>query len=400
MISFISEASNTMKENSKKRKLSSPPHVPTDVAEQAPNPAVAALTRYCPHPEFSDSEKTDWAVALKKGLDNAHGSGNASALRVFLFHLRKNGENLRKFSIDELSTMSRDQLSTGMAVHDKQKRISDGTLNWIGSFLEHPTKLPEQNDWKLTNPNNALILVAQRKGMATAFHTYFQNIPGVSVCSSDIRELDGTVDCFVSPANTRGNMDGGIDRAFAEHFKWPFGRESPSGSANPLQLRIDDVYPHTQRLPIGESLLVPVEPLTSDEPISDASPRTVRFFLAAPTMDNPNIPLPLGSRSPYEAALAAFRLWRCHNSRWANQRGKGEFVSDCTPGEECRDSAKATATPMSNPEITERRLMTMGRINRVAFPPFGAGYGQVPPMVCAAQIYEAFAKAWTEDCSS
>ena len=216
-----------MKENSKKRKLSSSPHVPTDIAEPAPNPAVAALTRYCPHPELSDPQKIDWAIAMKRGLENAHGSRNASALRIFLFHLRKNGENLRSFSIDELSTMSRDQLSTGMAIHDQRKRISDGTLNWIGSFLEHPTRLPEKNDWKLTNPNNALILVAQRKAMTTAFHTYFHNIPGVSICSCDIRELEGTVDCFVSPANTRGNMDGGIDRAYAEHFKWPFGRDHP-----------------------------------------------------------------------------------------------------------------------------------------------------------------------------
>ena len=172
----------------------------------------------------------------------------------------------------------------------------------------------------------------------------FRQFSPVQVALGSILDHDGAVDTFVSPANTIGNMDGGIDRDFSSYFDWSMGR--PFHDANPLQLAIDVRYGKGGELPIGASLVVPVVPGER------SAVRTVRFLVAAPTMRVPGA-LPLMSRDVHRAALAVFRAWR----EWDGQEA--------------------------------------GPINAVAMPMFGTGYGEVPVWVAAAQMWEAFVEAWT-----
>lgn len=97
-----------------------------------------------------------------------------------------------------------------------------------------------------------------------------------------------------------GNMDGGIDKVYSQHFGWSPGR--PYHDANPLQLAMDEKYGRKRaEVPIGESVIAPVVPLDDS--------RTVRFLIAAPTMATPGA-IRIGSRVVYDASLAAFRAWR------------------------------------------------------------------------------------------
>ena len=118
----------------------------------------------------------------------------------------------------------------------------------------------------------------------------------------------------------------------------------PYHDPNPLQLAIDARHGPSAKLPIGQGIVVPVEP--REKKGVAAAARTVRFLVAAPTMVTPGA-LPAGSRNVYDAAFAAFRAWR------------------------------------------ERE-----EISSVAMPMFGTGWGRVPPWVAAAQMWEAFAAAW------
>lgn len=148
-------------------------------------------------------------------------------------------------------------------------------------------------------------------------------------------------------------MDGGIDRIYADHFKWPYGR--PYKDVNPLQQEIDVKYGLFKQIPIGDAILVPVTYRTAEVDTTkqlDASDlRSVRYLIAAPTMVRPE-EIEKGSRIVYDASLAAFRAWR--------------------------------------------RNVTAHRIKSLAMPSFGTGYGNVPPVIAAKQMWEAFVTAWSE----
>jgi O-acetyl-ADP-ribose deacetylase (regulator of RNase III) len=150
-------------------------------------------------------------------------------------------------------------------------------------------------------------------------------------------------------------MDGGIDRVYADHFRWSYGR--PYQHDNPLQQEIDARYGLYKPLPIGDAILVPVvyPDYTSQsctaaavEDGSLSAQRSVRYLIAAPTMVRPG-PIDVGSRIVYSASLAAFRVWRSV-------------------------------------------LFTHG-VWKVAMPSFGTGYGAVPAVVAARQMFEAFVEA-------
>jgi O-acetyl-ADP-ribose deacetylase (regulator of RNase III) len=151
-------------------------------------------------------------------------------------------------------------------------------------------------------------------------------------------------------------MDGGIDKVYADHFRWPYGR--PYQHDNPLQQAIDAQYGKFKPLPIGDAILVPVvypdHPSVSStaaavesEPLS--AQRSVRFLIAAPTMERPG-PIEVGSRIVYSASLAAFRVWRT--------------------------------------------ALQVHGVRKVGMPSVGTGYGAVPAVVAARQMQEAFVEAW------
>jgi O-acetyl-ADP-ribose deacetylase (regulator of RNase III) len=65
--------------------------------------------------------------------------------------------------------------------------------------------------------NLKLILVAPDKSLYTAFQEYFDYFPNVEI-SNNYFEWLKEYDCLVSPANSFGMMDGGMDAAIAQFF--------------------------------------------------------------------------------------------------------------------------------------------------------------------------------------
>jgi hypothetical protein len=65
--------------------------------------------------------------------------------------------------------------------------------------------------------NLKLILVAPDKSLYAAFQEYFDYFPNVEVSNNYFEWLQ-EYDCLVSPANSFGMMDGGIDAAIAKFF--------------------------------------------------------------------------------------------------------------------------------------------------------------------------------------
>jgi O-acetyl-ADP-ribose deacetylase (regulator of RNase III) len=100
--------------------------------------------------------------------------------------------------------------------------------------------------------------------MAAAWRQTFSDVPGVSVVEGDI--LEGRCDAVVSPANSFGFMDGGIDLAYRSYF----GLDLQSR----VQAKIRSEF-HGE-LPVGQAMVVP----TGHE--------TVPYLVAAPTMRIPD----------------------------------------------------------------------------------------------------------------
>jgi O-acetyl-ADP-ribose deacetylase (regulator of RNase III) len=100
--------------------------------------------------------------------------------------------------------------------------------------------------------------------MAAEWRKAFDNAPGVVVVEGDI--LEGRCDAVVSPANSFGFMDGGIDLAYRRFF----GLNVQSR----VQAKIKDEF-HGE-LPVGQAMVVPTG--------HDAVP----YLVAAPTMRVPD----------------------------------------------------------------------------------------------------------------
>jgi O-acetyl-ADP-ribose deacetylase (regulator of RNase III) len=139
-------------------------------------------------------------------------------------------------------------------------------------------------------PNKRLTIVLLDAATAAAFRaSRFGSTPRVDIITGSITE--GTrADAYISPANTSGNMDGGVDRVFADFFGWSYGR--PYHTANPLQQAMDCLKLVT--LPIGQAIVV-----------RDGKNR----LIASPTMVQPG-KIPAGSQIVHDAARAAFVAWR------------------------------------------------------------------------------------------
>lgn len=99
--------------------------------------------------------------------------------------------------------------------------------------------------------------------MARAWEATFDRVRGVSIVAGDI--LDGEADALVSPANSFGYMDGGIDLAYRRYLG--------HGIEAKLQQRI--AAEHFGELPVGSALIVATD--------HDAFP----YLIAAPTMRVP-----------------------------------------------------------------------------------------------------------------
>ncbi|MBX7220597.1 MAG: macro domain-containing protein [Blastocatellia bacterium] len=117
--------------------------------------------------------------------------------------------------------------------------------------------------------------------LVAAWQTAFANFPEVEIQAADILEVAHT--CVVSPANSYGFMDGGIDLAYRDFF----GARIEKKVQDHIALRPEGL------LPVGASLLV----RTGNDRIP--------YLLVAPTME---LPGPVGFQNCYHAMVAVLRI--------------------------------------------------------------------------------------------
>ena len=174
-----------------------------------------------------------------------------------------------------------------------------------------------------------LILTALDESLATAWQRFCGDLDFVETCHGSI--LDVRCDAVVSPANSFGFMDGGVDAAYLRYF----GREIQDR----VRSRIVEKY-HGE-LPVG----------TAD--VVETGDRRIPFLIVAPTM---RVPMVLhDSVNSYLAARAVLLLVK-----------HGAFSAGSEAGQ-----------PVA------------GKIERIAFPGLGTGVGRVGPNTCARQVRAA-----------
>lgn len=171
-----------------------------------------------------------------------------------------------------------------------------------------------------------IILAAVEKSLADAWEKHCGDLPGVSIHRGSI--LDLAVDAVVSPANSFGFMDGGVDNLYTSHF----GR----GVQQRLQTLIHDR--HHGELVVGAAEIV------------ETGDTKIPFLIAAPTM---RVPMILrDSVHPYLATRATFLL----------------IQHGIVP-----------AGPFESQKVSDL-------VSTVAFPGLGTGVGRVEPNTCARQM--------------
>lgn len=191
-----------------------------------------------------------------------------------------------------------------------------------------------------------LILVDTNQEVTDAWSTVFADVAQVTVRHGSI--FDHPADALVSPANSFGYMNGGLDFAISKHLGWHLEKD--------LQRLIREKY-------YGELLVGQAEILPTGSTLFP-------YLVAAPTMRTPMTI----TRGPnvYQAMKAILVLLR------HGKLATGELVSE--------------------------------RVKSIAIPGLGAGIGQVRPLVCARQMrlawedvmHEHYAteKGWEQMCAN
>jgi O-acetyl-ADP-ribose deacetylase (regulator of RNase III) len=174
------------------------------------------------------------------------------------------------------------------------------------------------------------ILTAIDDELADAFECHCADFDGVQIFRGSI--FDVSCDAVVSPANSFGFMDGGID----SWYKWRFG----DGVQDNVRMAILK-YWHGE-LPVGAAEIV----YTNDD--------EVEFLISAPTM---RVPLILGKDSinAYMSMRALIMLVR--EGIFRDGKYRGEKISD--------------------------------HVKTIALPGLGTGVGKIPYETAAHQISKA-----------
>lgn len=174
-----------------------------------------------------------------------------------------------------------------------------------------------------------IILTSVENALADAWERHCGDLDGVSVHRGSI--FDVSADAVVSPANSFGFMDGGIDMLYSQRFGWH------------VQERLQETIREKHH---GELLVGMAEIVETDEPDQP-------FLIAAPTM---RVPMVLrDSVNPYLAARAALLLVK-----------HGVFTHGTYEGERIGDF-----------------------VETIAFPGLGTGVGGIGPNTCAHQFRAA-----------
>lgn len=171
-----------------------------------------------------------------------------------------------------------------------------------------------------------LILADVQRPVIDAWHNFFKEVPQVTIHHGSIFEVP--CDAIVSPANSFGFMDGGLDSLISHHFGWHVQER--------LQQRIQERH-H------GELLVGQAEIVATDH-------AKIPYLIAAPTM---RVPMILGQETVnvYLATRALLLLVQ-----------HGTFEDGSPIGE---------------------------MVQRVAVPGMGTGVGRVPADICARQMKQA-----------
>jgi len=137
--------------------------------------------------------------------------------------------------------------------------------------------------------------------VTTAWGSTFSNLPDVKISCGDI--FQHSADAIVSPANSFGYMDGGIDLVYSRFFGWEL-----ESSLKTLLVR-----QHYGELPVGQAVIVP----TGHE--------SIPFLVSAPTM---RVPSNIGSTANVYLAFRAALIAVLEHNRTGNQ----PIVSLLVPG--------------------------------------------------------------------
>ena len=182
-----------------------------------------------------------------------------------------------------------------------------------------------------TSPTTELriILAAVESPLADARERFCGDVPFVTVHRDSI--LDVATDAVVSPANSYGFMDGGIDALYINHF----GHE--------IQSRVRrQIYDHHA----GE-LLVGVADIV------ETGHRTIPFLNAAPTM---RVPMVLrDSPNAYLAARVVFLLIQ-----------RGTFANGACAGQRIANHIRTVALPGLGTDVGRIGFNTCARQVRAA----------------------------------
>jgi O-acetyl-ADP-ribose deacetylase (regulator of RNase III) len=132
------------------------------------------------------------------------------------------------------------------------------------------------------------LLRDRSEAVVAAWRKDFAQAPDVQISQGDI--FDTAADAIVSPANSFGFMDGGIDLVYSRRFGWS------------LQERLQELLrlEHDGELPVGQAIVIQ----TGDPEIP--------FMISAPTM---RVPMDVSRTvNAYLAFRAAIRVARAHGS--------------------------------------------------------------------------------------
>lgn len=174
-----------------------------------------------------------------------------------------------------------------------------------------------------------IILAAIEPKLAAAWEAFCGDLPDVTLHRGSI--LDLRCDAVVSPANSFGFMDGGVDALYTARFGWN------------LQKRLQQLI---QTRHHGELVVGTAEIVETDNNV-------IPYLIAAPTM---RVPMILSDTvNPFLAARAALLLVK-----------HGRFADGLLQGEEISSA-----------------------VTSIAFPGLGTGIGRVDFETCARQVRAA-----------
>jgi len=171
-------------------------------------------------------------------------------------------------------------------------------------------------------------------GVVKAWEQAFADVPGVSASSGDI--FQRPADAIVSPANSFGFMDGGIDLLYSRYFGWE------------LETRLRGLLSeqHFGELPVGQAVVL----ATGHE--------SIPFLVSAPTM---RVPMRIGGTvNVYLAFRAALIAVLAHNAaaktpiRTLLVPGMGTGIGDVPPVQAARQMRLAYDTIIGGHGVKNR----------------------------------------------